>query len=58
MSDVIFIARQFQRDPAVVLTYAEQLGVSVKVAHQIEWGMKGRGKRQVIDSKEKHGAKY
>ena len=57
MSDVILIARQFQRDPAVVLTYAEQLGVRVKVANQIEWGMRGRGKRHVIDSKEKHGAK-
>ena len=45
MSDVVLIARQFQRDPAVVLTYANQLGVSIKVANQIEWGMRGRGKR-------------
>lgn len=56
MSDVVFIARQFQKDPAVVLTYAQQLGIVIKVANQIEWGMKGRGKRHVIDSKEKHGA--
>lgn len=49
MSDVVFVARQFQRDPATVLTFAEQLGVRVKVAHQIEWGLgysaSGRGRR-------------
>lgn len=42
-ADVIFVGRQFQRDPATVWTFAEQLGVSVKVAHQIEWGFQGRG---------------
>ena len=42
-ADVTFVGRQFQRDPATVWTFAEQLGVSVKVAHQIEWGFRGRG---------------
>ncbi|TDL22724.1 FMN-linked oxidoreductase [Rickenella mellea] len=43
MADVIFVGRQFQRDPGTVWTFAEELGVHIKVAHQIEWGFKGRG---------------
>ncbi|TDL25125.1 FMN-linked oxidoreductase [Rickenella mellea] len=43
MADVVFIGRQFQRDPGTVWTFAEQLGVHIKVAHQIEWGFKGHG---------------
>lgn len=42
-ADVVFVGRQFQKDPGSVWTFAEDLGVSVKVAHQIEWGFKGRG---------------
>ncbi len=42
-ADVTFVGRQFQKDPATVWTFAEDLGVQVKVAHQIEWGFKGRG---------------
>ena len=43
MADVVFVGRQFQKDPASVWTFAEDLGVKVKVAHQIEWGFRGRG---------------
>ncbi|KAJ6489559.1 FMN-linked oxidoreductase [Mycena vitilis] len=46
-ADVIFIGRQFQKDPASVWTFAEQLGVTVKAANQIEWGFKGRGSSKV-----------
>lgn len=46
-ADVIFVGRQFQKDPAVVWTFAEQLGVKIKVANQIGWGFglssSGRG---------------
>lgn len=43
LSDFILIGRQFQKDPATVLTFAEQLGIRTKVAHQIGWGL-GYGK--------------
>lgn len=56
MSDVVFVGRQFQRDPASVLTFAEQLGVRTKVAHQIGWGLglgtSGRGRKAVLEAKE------
>lgn len=42
-ADVVFVGRQFQRDPASVWTFADQLGVHVKLANQIEWGVAGRG---------------
>lgn len=46
-ADVVFVGRQFQRDPALVWTFADQLGVTTKVANQIGWGfglsMSGRG---------------
>ena len=37
------MGRQFQKDPALVWTMAEELNVSLTVAHQIEWGFRGRG---------------
>ena len=49
MSDVVFIGRQMLKDPSSVATFAEQLGVKIKVAHQIGWGFgfssSGRGHR-------------
>lgn len=42
-ADVILVGRQFQKDPGLVWTFADELGVNVKVANQIEWGFKGRG---------------
>ncbi|CCM05979.1 uncharacterized protein FIBRA_08220 [Fibroporia radiculosa] len=42
-ADVIFVGRQFQKDPSAVWTFARDLGVSVTVAHQIEWVFAGRG---------------
>lgn len=46
-ADVAFVGRQFQKDPATVWSFAEDLGVQVKVAHQIEWGFRGRGASKV-----------
>ena len=42
-ADVIFVGRYFQKNPGLVWTFAEDLGVAVALAHQIEWGFKGRG---------------
>ncbi|KAI0792471.1 hypothetical protein C8Q75DRAFT_804847 [Abortiporus biennis] len=41
-ADVIFVGRYFQKNPAIVWSFAEDLGVAVTVAHQIEWGFAGR----------------
>lgn len=50
MGDVVFVGRQFQRDPATVQTFAEQLGTRIKIANQIEWatrlGTVGKGMLQ------------
>ncbi|KAH7887094.1 hypothetical protein F5I97DRAFT_1104169 [Phlebopus sp. FC_14] len=42
-ADVILVGRFFQKNPAAVWAFAEELGVSIKVAHQIEWPFAGRG---------------
>jgi len=41
-SDVVFAARAFQRNPALVWTWANELGVRVKTSKQIEWTIKGK----------------
>ncbi|KAI0366918.1 FMN-linked oxidoreductase [Pilatotrama ljubarskyi] len=43
-ADVVFVGRQFQKNPGTVWAFAEDLGVTLTIAHQIEWGWKGRGK--------------
>ncbi|KAI1793241.1 FMN-linked oxidoreductase [Ganoderma leucocontextum] len=43
-ADVVMVGRYFQKNPGLVWQFAEDLGVKIKVAHQIEWGFKGRGK--------------
>lgn len=42
--DVVMCGRWFQENPGLVSTFARELGIDVKMAHQIEWGFKGRGK--------------
>ncbi|KAH7928559.1 FMN-linked oxidoreductase [Leucogyrophana mollusca] len=42
-SDVIFVGRQFQKNPGSVWEFARDLGVTIKLSHQIEWGFTGRG---------------
>ncbi|CCL99714.1 uncharacterized protein FIBRA_01736 [Fibroporia radiculosa] len=42
-ADVVLMARQFQKNPGSVWQFAEELGVAINVAHQIEWGFMGRG---------------
>ena len=38
------VGRAFLKNPGLVWQFAEDLGVEITVAHQFEWGFKGRGK--------------
>jgi len=40
--DLAIAGRMFQKDPSLVWTWAEQLGVQINVANQIRWGFGGR----------------
>ncbi|KAH9905611.1 FMN-linked oxidoreductase [Xylariomycetidae sp. FL2044] len=42
--DVAVAGRMFQKNPGLVWTWAEDLGVSINVANQIGWGFGGRGR--------------
>ncbi|OCH89918.1 FMN-linked oxidoreductase [Obba rivulosa] len=42
-ADIVFVGRQFQKNPGSVWAFAEDLGLEITVAHQIEWGFFGRG---------------
>ncbi|THH32909.1 hypothetical protein EUX98_g1240 [Antrodiella citrinella] len=42
-ADAVMVGRQFQKNPGTVWAFAEDLGVTVTVAHQIEWPVLGRG---------------
>lgn len=42
-ADVVFVGRQFQKNPGQVWEMADRLGVEIHVANQIGWGFKGRG---------------
>ncbi|KAH9947526.1 hypothetical protein B0H21DRAFT_329711 [Amylocystis lapponica] len=42
-ADVTFVGRMFQKNPGLVWSFAEDLGVTLTVAHQIEWPFAGRG---------------
>ncbi|KAI0353896.1 FMN-linked oxidoreductase [Trametes cingulata] len=41
--DVILVGTQFLKDPAAVTTFAQDLGVEVKIPHQADWVFNGRG---------------
>jgi len=42
-ADAIMVGRYFQKNPGLVWAFAEDLGVNITVAHQIEWPFIGRG---------------
>ncbi|KAI2606791.1 FMN-linked oxidoreductase [Hypoxylon sp. NC1633] len=44
--DIVMVGRMFQKDPALVWTWAEEIGTAIYVANQIGWGFGGRGTRQ------------
>ncbi|GKU14677.1 nadh-dependent flavin oxidoreductase [Fusarium langsethiae] len=43
--DVVRAGRWFQQNPGLVRAFANELGVEVKMANQIDWSFKGRGKK-------------
>ncbi|KAJ3992143.1 hypothetical protein F5050DRAFT_1898177 [Lentinula boryana] len=45
VADVTFVGRQFQRDPALVWRFADELGIRVYVAVQMWWPFYGRASR-------------
>jgi 2,4-dienoyl-CoA reductase-like NADH-dependent reductase (Old Yellow Enzyme family) len=40
--DLAIVGRMFQKNPGLVWTWAEELGVEINVANQIRWGFGGR----------------
>lgn len=44
-ADVIFVGRQFQKNPGQVWAMAEELGVEIHVARQIGWAFRGRSRK-------------
>lgn len=48
--DLIAAGRMFQKNPGLVWAWADDLDVSIHLAHQIEWGFGGRSKKKMIDS--------
>jgi 2,4-dienoyl-CoA reductase-like NADH-dependent reductase (Old Yellow Enzyme family) len=43
--DLAIVGRLFQKNPGLVWTFADNLGVEVNWANQIRWGFGGRGKK-------------
>lgn len=41
--DVAVVGRLFQKNPGLVFTWADELGVTVQMPNQIRWGFGGRG---------------
>ena len=41
--DVVVAGRMFQKNPALVWYWAEELNVEIQIANQIRWGFGGRG---------------
>jgi 2,4-dienoyl-CoA reductase-like NADH-dependent reductase (Old Yellow Enzyme family) len=44
-ADVIFVGRQFVKNPGQVWAMAEEIGVELKLASQMQWPFRGRGTR-------------
>ncbi|CAH0046920.1 unnamed protein product [Clonostachys solani] len=44
--DVVLAGRWFQQNPGLVGAFAQELGVKVRMAHQIGWSFLGRGEKR------------
>ncbi|KAI0718433.1 FMN-linked oxidoreductase [Cerioporus squamosus] len=44
-ADVVFVGRLFQKNPGVVWSFADDLGVELHHSSQIGWGFQGRAKK-------------
>ena len=53
--DIAAVGRAFQKNPGMVFTFADELGVDVRMPNQIGWGFKGRGKKTEEKKVEKDG---
>ncbi|KAE9409725.1 FMN-linked oxidoreductase [Gymnopus androsaceus JB14] len=51
VADVAFVGRQFQRHPALVWDFADELGIRIYTAVQMWWPFFGRASRWSYDSK-------
>ena len=49
-ADVIFVGRQFQKNPGQVWAMADEIGVQLHHANQIGWGFSGRGGVKILGS--------
>ncbi|EIN08320.1 FMN-linked oxidoreductase [Punctularia strigosozonata HHB-11173 SS5] len=56
-ADAILVGRHFQKNPGAVWQFAEDLGVDVQSAHQIEWGFRGRGGKGAKEATHDAGTK-
>ncbi|RDB27991.1 NADPH dehydrogenase afvA [Hypsizygus marmoreus] len=52
-ADVILVGRSFQKNPGLVWSFADDLGVRIRHANQIRWGFEGRGRRLLGGEEEK-----
>lgn len=43
--DMVLVGRYFQKDPNLVWTFAEELGIHLKLANQIQWGFGGHRRK-------------
>ncbi len=46
-ADVVFVGRLFTKNPGLVWSFADDLGVTIKVANQV-WGLGGLTRKRVI----------
>lgn len=49
--DLAIVGRGFLKDPFLVWTWAQDLGVEINTPNQIRWGFHGRGRRTTRDPK-------
>lgn len=40
--DAVFVGRMFQKEPGLVWSWADEMGIQINVANQIRWGFGGR----------------
>ena len=41
--DIVAVGRMFQKNPGLVFSFADELGIDVRMPNQIQWAFKGRG---------------
>lgn len=44
--DMVIVGRQFQKNPGLVFSWADELDIPVNMPNQIRWGFAGRGKKK------------